>query len=160
MYVDHRDALLALLRAMRARDVENMAHDVLVMGAEHLWYPQDPTKIPALLAVIAVRHVKNERRASFRHPHVLLEADALADAHPGQEEALDLAQGMRALDAAFEDMPAEQATLVEEVDLDGASPAEIAEDTGDDHATVRKRLSRARARLRDLVLRRLGKKRE
>jgi RNA polymerase sigma factor (sigma-70 family) len=165
MYAAEWKPVLALVTVLGARDPENTAEDVLLKGTDYLWYPQDPKKMPALLATIARNRLRNERRDAFRRGEVPLEEGALAESALDPldpEQAAAKADEMRAAGKAFEELRAEHPDRAEQfkrVYVDDVPAAEIAAETGEKQDAVRKRLSRTRASLLDRVLDHLGKRR-
>jgi RNA polymerase sigma factor (sigma-70 family) len=159
VYKAHAGPLLKLLRAAEVTDPESLLHDVFLEASDYLWQPQDPSGIPALLVTIARGRIKNERRFAKRRPGANTDLETLAARVPDEEQALGLGRRLHALDRALQTMPAASAALVEEVDLDGGSPKEIAARMGVSEGAVRTRASRARALLARLVLRLHGKDR-
>ncbi len=108
---------------------------------------------------IAVNACYDTLRRRQRRPssslEVVLEAGesdpGLADRRIGPERAALSAETAEAIQAALMRLPEEQRTLVVLCDVQGLSYEEAAEATGAALGTVKSRLSRARARLRDIL---------
>ena len=111
----------------------------------------------AWLLRIAVNACYDILRRRQRRPssslEVVLEAGesdpGLADRRIGPERAALASETVAAVEAALLTLPEEQRTLVVLCDVQGLSYEEAAEATGAALGTVKSRLSRARARLRD-----------
>jgi RNA polymerase sigma factor (sigma-70 family) len=159
VYRAYAKRLLKLLRAARVADPESVLHDVFLEASDYLRQPQDPSGIPALLVTIARRNISDERKYAKRRPGATVDPETLAARVPDQEQALYLARRRHALDVALQSMHPAAAALLEEVDLDGGSPKEIAQRIGVSEGAVRTRVSRARALLADLFLRLHGRDR-
>jgi RNA polymerase sigma factor (sigma-70 family) len=159
VYRAHAEPLLRLLSAAKVADPESMLHEVFLGASDYFWQPQDPKGIPALLVTVARGKISDERRFAKRHPGVSLDPEALAARVPDPEQALAMARRRHALERALQSMPPASAALVEEVDLDGGSPKEIAARIGAREGAVRMRASRARSLLADLMRRPYGKER-
>jgi RNA polymerase sigma-70 factor (ECF subfamily) len=153
VYRANAKPLLTLFRAEKVADPESLLHDVLLEASDYLRQPQDPKSIPALLATIARRRISDDRRIAKRRPGARPDPEVLVSGDPDQEQALYLARRSHALDLALQSMPPASAALVEEVDLDGGSPKEIAQRIGVSEGAVRTRVSRARSLLAELFLR-------
>ncbi|MDI7274858.1 MAG: sigma-70 family RNA polymerase sigma factor [Anaerolineae bacterium] len=80
-------------------------------------------------------------------------AAALADRGEGPEEVILREELAQALQAGIAKLPADQRVVLVLSDVQGLSYDEIAEATGVTLGTVKSRLSRARARLRDFMTR-------
>jgi RNA polymerase sigma-70 factor (ECF subfamily) len=99
-------------------------------------------------------------RARQRRPTSSLEAEDMDPEHDSKlvdaaERPDDYAMRQelaRVIQAAIEHLPADQRAVVVLCDIEGLGYQEIAEATGVALGTVKSRLSRARARLRDLLL--------
>jgi RNA polymerase sigma-70 factor (ECF subfamily) len=120
---------------------------VRALAKEHLWQPG--TDLRAwLFTILHNQHVNNIRRSVREGTSVAVEdvAQQLAIA-PSAGPSLEL----RALERAIRSLPAEQREVVLLVGYEGMSYEEIATALDIPIGTVRSRLSRARAKLRELM---------
>ena len=115
----------------------------------------------AWLLRIVTNACYDEIRRRKRRPASSLEALHVADAAPGEvlvngtESPESYAQRQelhRALQDGLQDLPPEQRMALVLSDVQGYSYQEIAEITGSSLGTVKSRLSRARAKMRDYLL--------
>lgn len=113
------------------------------------------------LFTIAANRARDELRRGVRRPTTSLDAARddpdRADIDPpdreaGPEGAAEQAELREALEAALRELPADWREVVVLSDIHGMDYAEIAQATGVAVGTVKSRLSRARARLRAVVL--------
>jgi RNA polymerase sigma-70 factor (ECF subfamily) len=101
---------------------------------------------------IASNHCLDQLRRGQRHPVTALDDDLpLVDPLPLPEEAAMSAETVQALERAIGQLPPEQRLCVVLVDVQGLDYDEAAEAMGINLGTVKSRLSRARARLRELL---------
>jgi RNA polymerase sigma-70 factor (ECF subfamily) len=115
----------------------------------------------AWLMRIVTNACYDELRRRKRRPASSLEALYVTDAAPG-EPLVDAVEGPeafaqrqdlnRALQAALQTLPAEQRVALVLSDVQGYNYQEIASITGASLGTVKSRLSRARAKMRDYLL--------
>jgi RNA polymerase sigma-70 factor, ECF subfamily len=118
---------------------------VRALDKEHLWQPG--TDLRAwLFTILHNQHVNNVRRSAREGASIAVE-DAGLGAAPTAGAGLEL----RDLDRAISRLPAEQREVVLLVGYEGMRYEEIAATLGIPIGTVRSRLSRARAKLRELM---------
>jgi RNA polymerase sigma-70 factor (ECF subfamily) len=114
----------------------------------------------AWLLRIAANACTDELRRRRRRPHLSLDepsdesAAALAVADKGEspEQRVLRAELSRQIEAALMELPRDQRLAVILCDLQGFSYEEIGESTGSSLGTVKSRISRGRARLRELLM--------
>ena len=147
--------VFAVLMA-RTRDRE-LALDLL---QETLWETiaalrkralREPAKLPAFVLGIARNLANKQFRTSQRRPPMVeLPADVLAAIiHPTLDEERER---MATLATALREINAEDCQILQEILVNGATPAEIAVRQGLNPEIVRKRKSRALSRLRRALL--------
>ncbi len=159
IYREHDDPAWAMIVAAGVPDPEDAHQELFLELAEKMAKREAITSVRGLLGTILFRHIANKRRSLRRHPHADLDIGALSGRSPNPEQALAKGEEMQAFNDAFEALPDEVRKLVEEMELDGVSPVEIAARTGVPYDTLRKRGARGRGLLRELFLRFHGKDR-
>ena len=95
---------------------------------------------------------KRERRARLLKDHVARQADAFASLEPAVEGSIDAARITRIVLERFRELPDRQREVFDLVDLQGHTPAEVAELLGLEPVTVRTNLLRARRAIRRKIL--------
>lgn len=136
----------------------DVAQDAFISAYRHL--PSLRGEFRPWLMRIVANACRDVLRSNKRHPSVSLdtnprdedEAPALqiADSNPNPEEHLMRAEMHRTISVALLQIPQDQRTVVILSDIEGMSYDEIAEVTGANIGTVKSRLNRARARLREI----------
>jgi RNA polymerase sigma factor (sigma-70 family) len=143
-----------LRRYARALTRNSTAADDLVqdsiergLAKRHLWRPE--TNLRAWLFTIMHNQYVNQVRRSVREGVVVSTTDSapLVSSEAPQGKRLEL----RDLDRALAQLPDEQRSVILLVGLEGMSYHAVAEVVGIPIGTVRSRLSRARAALRQLM---------
>ena len=151
LYAEHFDAVLgfALRRADRPEDAADVTADTFLVAWRRLAHvPQGPETRPWLYGV-ARRVLANQRRGDGRRSALgdrlrRQRATVVLDSADEVVQKADVTTAMRRLSARDQE--------VLELHLwEGLEPREIAEVLGLTTVVVRPRLSRARARLRDLL---------
>ncbi len=144
---DFLDRLRAFVRRRlpSATDADDVLQTVLLKLAQHGATVQ-PGAVPAWLFQVARSAVIDWHRARRRAP-AALDAEPVS-AGPLADERGELA---RCLEPLLADLPADDRALLQAVDLDGLSQAELARRDGVAPSTVKSRVQRARARLRAIV---------
>lgn len=149
IYDAHFDAVLgfALRRTRRPEDAADVVSETFLVAWRRVGHVPDPA-LPWLYGV-ARRLLANQRRGDLRRSRLgdRLRRDlavVVPDAAEGVAVRTDVAEAMRRLSARDEEVL--QLHLWE-----GLEPREIAEVLGVPATVVRPRLSRARARLRELL---------
>jgi RNA polymerase sigma-70 factor, ECF subfamily len=118
---------------------------VRALAKEHLWQPGSDLRA-WLFTILHNQHVNNVRRSAREGASIAVE-DAGLSAAPTAGCGLEL----RDLERAIRKLPAEQRELVLLAGREGMRYEEIATTLGIPIGTVRSRLSRARAKLRELM---------
>ena len=130
------------------QQAEDAVQDALLNAAERLDQFRGEGRLDSWLARMVANACNHMRRGRKNDPawHDA-EADPQGGPDPEQEAArLELAER---LNAALLDLPAQDRTLVLLADVEGFKGPEIAERMGLSPVVIRKRLSRARSRLRE-----------
>ena len=152
-------AVLAITTAVlgdRTRG-EDAAQDAFAVAWQRLPDLRDPSRFASWLAGIARRRALDALRRTHRRQEVGDDAvDALVDAAASVPEQLDAAHAEQALWAALDALEPNQREVLDAYYRRGDRVAAIASRLALPEATVRKRLSRGRARLREDVADRLG----
>ena len=108
--------------------------------------------VRAWLLRIASNQCLDVLRARTRRPAVGLPEEVLVeDPAPGPAESALSAEAIRAIERALAQLPADQRLCVVLIDVQGLDYAEAAAVSGANLGTVKSRLSRARAALRELL---------
>jgi RNA polymerase sigma factor (sigma-70 family) len=118
--------------------------------------PDSHDDAPAMLHGIARYLVKNHRRAlqRARARDGGDEIDALPRSERDPEQILRAVEDAAEVEALLEELPEAMAALIRRVHLEGETPQEVAEALGESDETIRGRLFRARAKLREMARRR------
>lgn len=136
----------------------DVAQDTFISAYRHL--PSLRGEFRPWLMRIVANACRDVLRSNKRHPSVSLDTNPrdedespalqIADANPNPEEHLMRAELHRTISVALLQIPQDQRTVVILSDIEGMSYDEIAEVTGANIGTVKSRLNRARARLREI----------
>lgn len=136
----------------------DVAQDAFISAYRHL--PSLRGEFRPWLMRIVANACRDVLRSNKRHPSVSLDTNPrdedespalqIADANPNPEEHLMRAELHRTISVALLQIPQDQRTVVILSDIEGMSYDEIAEVTGANIGTVKSRLNRARARLREI----------
>ncbi|MSQ31509.1 MAG: sigma-70 family RNA polymerase sigma factor [Dehalococcoidia bacterium] len=157
-----QDAVYGLALRMLAR--REAAEDVTQEAFVAAWRRIDTFRggsFRSWLFTIAANRARDELRRGVRRPATSLDAahddpDRTdidpPDRDPGPQAAAEQAEMRAALEAALAELPPDWREVVVLSDIHGLDYAEIAQVTGVALGTVKSRLSRARARLREVVL--------
>jgi RNA polymerase sigma-70 factor (ECF subfamily) len=129
-----------------------VAQDVLVTAAKGLGGVRDGEAIGAWLRAVTRNTCarRRRRRAGVPAIHEIAD-DALAADAPGPDEAVERAELRDVVQDAIAALDEKYRTILVLRDVEGLTAPEVAELTGLELATVKTRLHRARAALRDLV---------
>ena len=157
----HQDAVSSLtLRMLGDREA---AADVTQEAFINAWRRLDSFRggsFRSWLFTIAANRARDELRRAGRRPHTSLDAARddpdrpdldPPDRGPTPERAAEQAELRAALEAALRWLPPDWREVVLLSDVHGMDYAEIAAATGIALGTVKSRLSRARARLREVI---------
>ncbi|NYJ02999.1 RNA polymerase sigma-70 factor (ECF subfamily) [Nocardioides thalensis] len=148
VYDEHFDAILGYaLRRASADDAADLAADTFLVAWRRLGDVPEPPATRLWLYGVARRCLANQRRGARRRDDLaaVLRADLLSvvpDHSAATVARVDAAAGIDRL-------PVGEREVVRLATWEGLEPREIAEVLGLSAVAVRKRLSRARARLRD-----------
>lgn len=158
----YQDAVYSL--ALRMLSSPQTAEDVTQEAFISAWRHLDTFRggsFRSWLFTIAANRARDELRRGVRRPATSLDAarddpDRAAldppDGGPGPEAAAEQGELRAALEAALAELPPDWREVVVLSDVHGLGYAEIAQATGVALGTVKSRLSRARARLREVIL--------
>ena len=158
----YQDAVYSL--ALRMLTHREAAEDVTQEAFTAAWRRIDTFRggsFRSWLFTIAANRARDELRRRVRRPTTSLDAarddpDRAAldppDREAGPERAAEQAELRAALEAALAGLPPDWREVVVLSDIHGLDYAEIAQATGAALGTVKSRLSRARARLREVVM--------
>ena len=158
----YQDAVYGL--ALRMLGHREAAEDVTQEAFVAAWRRIDTFRGGAFrswLFTIAANRARDELRRGVRRPATSLDAARddpdradidPPDRDPGPQAAAEQGEMRAALEAALGGLPADWREVVVLSDIHGMDYAEIAQVTGIALGTVKSRLSRARARLREVVL--------
>ncbi len=138
----------------------DVAQDSFISAYRHL--PSLRGEFRPWLMRIVANACRDVLRSNKRHPSVSLDTSAreeedslalqIADTNPNPEEHLMRAELHRTISVALLQIPPDQRTVVILSDIEGMSYDEIAIVTGANIGTVKSRLNRARARLREIFV--------
>ncbi len=158
----YQDAVYSLtLRMLSQRET---AEDVTQEAFVAAWRRIDTFQggsFRSWMFTIAANRARDELRRGVRRPTTSLDAARddpdrpdldPPDRDPGPEGEAEQAEVRAALEAALAELPGDWREVVLLSDVHGMDYAEIAQATGVALGTVKSRLSRARARLREVVL--------
>ncbi|MFA7249838.1 MAG: sigma-70 family RNA polymerase sigma factor [Dehalococcoidia bacterium] len=158
----YQDAVYSLTLRMLAHP--EAAQDVTQEAFVAAWRRIDTFRggsFRSWLFTIAANRARDELRRGVRRPTASLDAARddpdradidPADSDPGPEASAEQAELRAALEAALRDLPPDWREVVVLSDIHGLDYAEIAHATGVAIGTVKSRLSRARARLREVIM--------
>jgi len=157
----HQDAIYRLCaRLVGPDDAEDVAQRAFLKAWQGLSGYQGNAAFGTWLYRIATNLCLDDLRQAGRfRPRPIEDADSVAaddDVAEAVESAQETAARREALGWALDQLPSEEKLLLSMRVGEGMPYAEIAEALGLNPRTVGTRLFRARARLRDLVRRRLG----
>src|SRR5579872_7235573 len=107
--------------------------------------------LPWLLRIAANQCYDELRRRQRRPTSSLPEEPFVPDPEPGPDQAALGAESLRAIEAALAQLAPEQRLCVVLIDVQGLDYDEAAQAMGVNLGTVKSRLSRARAQLRELL---------
>ena len=158
-YQDHVYSLV--LRMLTHREAaEDVTQEAFVSAWRHLDSFRGGS-FRSWLFTIAANRARDELRKGVRRPTTSLDAarddpdradlDPVDDG-PSPESAAEQGELRAALDVALAELPDDWRQVVVMSDVHGMDYAEIAQATGIALGTVKSRLSRARARLREVIL--------
>jgi RNA polymerase sigma-70 factor (ECF subfamily) len=138
----------------------DVAQDAFISAYRHL--PSLRGEFRPWLMRIVANACRDVLRSNKRHPSVSLDTNPrdedespvmqIADTNPNPEEHLMRAEMHRTISVALLQIPQDQRTVVILSDIEGMSYDEIAVVTGANIGTVKSRLNRARARLREIFI--------
>ncbi len=138
----------------------DVAQDAFISAYRHL--PSLRGEFRPWLMRIVANACRDVLRSNKRHPSVSLDTNPrdedespalqIADTTPNPEEHLMRAELHRTISVALLQIPLDQRTVVILSDIEGMSYDEIAVVTGANIGTVKSRLNRARARLREIFV--------
>lgn len=151
LYADHFDAVLgfALRRCDQRDDAADVTAETFLVAWRRITHvPSGPDARPWLYGV-ARRVLANQRRGSLRRGNLGARLrEELRTAEPDPSHGVVVATDVR---AAMQRLSARDQEVLELHLWEGLEPREISEVLGLTAVVVRPRLSRARARLRDLL---------
>lgn len=157
-----QDAVFALVARMlgQREAAEDVTQEAFVAAWRHLGTFRGGS-FKSWLFTIAANRARDELRRGVRRPTTSLDAARddpdradldPPDRDPTPEGVAEQGEMRAALEAALRELPDDWREVVVLSDIHGMDYAEIAQATGVAVGTVKSRLSRARARLRDIVL--------
>jgi len=158
----YQDAVYSLVLRMlsSAEAAEDVTQEAFVSAWRHINTFRGGS-FRSWLFTIAANRARDELRRGVRRPTTSLDAARddpdradldPADDGPGPERAAEQAELRAALEGALAELPPDWREVVVLSDVHGLDYAEIAQATGVALGTVKSRLSRARARLREVIL--------
>lgn len=133
-------------------DAEDVVQEALLRVKRGL-VTYSPGSLQGWLARIVTNVFLDETRRRSRRPQTALpdDPDRVLEGGPGADEALAMRSLPDHIQAALDQLADEFRTAVVLCDVAGLSYAEIAQSTGVPVGTVRSRVHRGRARLRELL---------
>lgn len=158
----YQDAVYSLVLRMlsSAEAAEDVTQEAFVSAWRHINTFRGGS-FRSWLFTIAANRARDELRRGVRRPTTSLDAardnpdradlDPVDD-DPGPERAAEQSELRAALEEALAELPPDWREVVVLSDIHGLDYAEIAQATGVALGTVKSRLSRARARLREVIL--------
>lgn len=158
----YQDAVYSLVLRMlsSAEAAEDVTQEAFVSAWRHINTFRGGS-FRSWLFTIAANRARDELRRGVRRPTTSLDAardnpdradlDPVDDG-PGPERAAEQSELRAALEGALAELPPDWREVVVLSDIHGLDYAEIAQATGVALGTVKSRLSRARARLREVIL--------
>lgn len=158
----YQDAVYSLVLRMlsSAEAAEDVTQEAFVSAWRHINTFRGGS-FRSWLFTIAANRARDELRKGVRRPTTSLDAARddpdradldPADGDPGPEGEAEQAELRAALEAALAELPPDWREVVVMSDIHGLDYAEIAQATGVALGTVKSRLSRARARLREVIM--------
>lgn len=149
---------LAIVRDVHAS--EDIAQEAFLSAWQHLRKLNNPASFLPWLRQITRNLARDHLRAQYRRAHPGGDVESLiasvADPHPGPAERLGDAQDHAIAAAVIDSLPEESREVLLLYYREGQSSRQVAGLLGLQDAAVRKRLSRARERVREELLQRLG----
>ena len=129
---------------------QDIAQEAMIVALNN-WETVEPTKRSAFVRTVASRRVIDDIRSSQRNRDLVLamKGQRMTDT-PDCADDVILTDESRQLIAALQTLPPQQQEVMA-WKIDGFTPAQIAESTGQPAATVRSNLRHARARLSALL---------
>jgi RNA polymerase sigma-70 factor (ECF subfamily) len=150
---DWGPVVLGWRRYQGAPDPEDAAHEVFIRLYQRLDWLDEPQRFRAFLYGISKRVISEHRRRAWWRRWSGAPAPRL-DPGPDPEHQLRLAQAVRDVEGVLARVPERFREVLIHSDVEGRSPAEIAELLDLSPNTVRSRLARGRARFRQEARRR------
>jgi RNA polymerase sigma-70 factor (ECF subfamily) len=150
---DWGPVVLGWCRYQGAPDPEDAAHEVFIRLYQRLDRLDEPQRFRAFLYGISKRVISEHRRRAWWRRWSGAPAPRL-DPGPDPEHQLRLAQAVRDVEGVLARVPERFREVLIHSDVEGRSPAEIAELLDLSPNTVRSRLARGRARFRQEARRR------
>ncbi|MEI7924590.1 MAG: sigma-70 family RNA polymerase sigma factor [Chloroflexota bacterium] len=158
----HQDAVYSLVLRMlsSAEAAEDVTQEAFVSAWRHIDSFRGGS-FRSWLFTIAANRARDELRKGVRRPTTSLDAARddpdradldPVDGDPSPEAQAEQGELRTALEAALGELPPDWREVVVMSDIHGLDYAEIAQATGVALGTVKSRLSRARARLREVIL--------
>src|SRR5207302_374125 len=136
---------------------EDVAQEVYLAAWQELPTLRNPASFLPWLRQLARNRAHDELRARRRRPQAPEAAlEALADPRPTASEALATLDEHQALAAALDELPDDAREVLALYYREGRSLAQVAALLGLSEIAAKKRLQRARDRLREATLERLG----
>jgi RNA polymerase sigma-70 factor (ECF subfamily) len=140
-------------RGLDVEDAEDTAHDAIVTTLEQGSKVKDES-IEGFVDTTARRKLLDlvRRKSMFARRHIPIKDESTFNLHGSQtpEQAVIKRERSAHLRSSIAKLPDEYRTVVE-LSLEGYSDEEISEMTHVKHGTVRSRLTKGRARLRDIM---------
>ncbi|MEN0061127.1 MAG: YhfC family glutamic-type intramembrane protease [Myxococcota bacterium] len=136
---------------------EEVAQEVFLQAWRGIGKLRNPQSFRGWLRQLARNRAADHLRKHIRHRHLIEAAtQEPSESTPGADEALAAHERAQALDEALETLPVDAREVLTLFYREGRSVKQVADLLDLQEPTVRKRLSRARALLREDVLQRLG----
>jgi RNA polymerase sigma factor (sigma-70 family) len=163
--VDATGSLVCSIALAILRDVElsrDVAQDVFLAAWQNLRKLRNPASFLPWLRQMTRNRAHHVLRSKVRSRKVVTDREsddllaAAVDARPGAGELLMAEEERRALAAAIDELPDEAREVVTLYYREGRSVRQVADLLGLREEAVKQRLSRARSRLRQALLERLG----
>ncbi len=142
----------ALGMARDRDEADDVAQETLIRMQRHLGGFVGRSRLSVWLYRITANVAASRRRRAWWRRLGLDDAPELASAEPDPDARLDAARDAETVHTAFRLLPARQREVFDLADLQGYSPAEVAELLGMNPSTVRVHLLRARRAVRAAVL--------
>jgi RNA polymerase sigma-70 factor, ECF subfamily len=152
----------AFRRLGNAADAEDAVQDALLSAYKHLEQFKGQARMSTWLSTIVLNCARIQLRRRQRYTHVSLDdspegmnnfslQERLADRGLGPEDAFRRSEFRKHLNECLQRLPSKLRTAVHLRSFEGLSIREIASNLGTTESTVKARLFRARAALRDLA---------